>query len=95
MGTNGTSPKVMPMKVTYDAKEDTLRILFRDAPIQESETHRTGLVLDYDQHGAIVGLELAPASAYVSRSQQTSLLAIQSIDAEKEKTDEEIPAPHT
>lgn len=82
------------MKVTYDAKEDTLRILFRDAPIQESETHRTGLVLDYDQHGAIVGLELAPASAYVSRSHQSSLFAVESEETEKELSDEEVsPIP--
>lgn len=55
------------MTVTYDPDEDTLRILFRNAPIHGSEVHASGLVLDFDQHGGILGLELASASAYISR----------------------------
>lgn len=55
------------MKVTYDAEDDSLRILFRNAPIHESESTRQGLILDFDQHGAIVGIELKPASEYVGR----------------------------
>lgn len=57
------------MKVTYDLKGDTLRILFRSAPISETESHRSGLILDYDQQGRIVGLELTDASAHMSRPQ--------------------------
>ena len=55
------------MKVTYDLNGDTLRILFRNAPISETESHRSGLILDYDQQGRIVGLELADASEHMSR----------------------------
>ncbi|BDI28595.1 hypothetical protein CCAX7_006460 [Capsulimonas corticalis] len=55
------------MKVTYNPDEDKLRILFCNAPIQESEAHRAGLILDYDQNGRIVGLELSGASAHISR----------------------------
>ena len=44
------------MKVTYNPKEDTLRILLCNAPIHESEVHRAGLTLDFDQTGKIVGL---------------------------------------
>lgn len=62
------------MKVTYNPEEDTLRILFRNAPIHESEQHRSGLILDYDQHGCILGLELAEASEYLSGSQSASLI---------------------
>ena len=54
------------MKVTYNPTEDTLHILFCSAPIHESENHRAGLILDYDQHGRIVGLELASASEHMS-----------------------------
>lgn len=56
------------MKVNYNAAEDTLSILFRDAPIQESQVHHTGVVFDYDRYGMIVGLELPRASEYMSRS---------------------------
>ena len=57
------------MKVTYNPSGDTLNILFRSAPISETETHRPGLILDYDQQGRIIGLELANASEYMSRPQ--------------------------
>ena len=55
------------MKMTYNAEEDTLRILFRNAPIHESEVHHAGLILDFDQHGKIVSIELASASTHISR----------------------------
>lgn len=55
------------MKMTYNPQEDTLRILFRSAPIHDSETHQAGLILDFDQNGKIVGLELAEASTLMSR----------------------------
>jgi uncharacterized protein YuzE len=55
------------MKVTYNAQQDTLHILFCNAPISETETHRPGLILDYDQRGRIVSLELATASEHISR----------------------------
>lgn len=65
----GLSPKVIlyAMKMTYDPQADTLRILFRSAPIHDSETHRGGLILDFDQQGKLVGLELAAASTLMSR----------------------------
>jgi uncharacterized protein YuzE len=50
------------MKVTYDAEVDVLRILFRDAPIEESDEDKPGVVLDYDKDGNLVGLEVLDAS---------------------------------
>lgn len=61
------------MKMTYNAEEDTLRILFRNAPIHESEVHQAGLILDFDQHGKLVGLELASASKHISRPHMAGL----------------------
>lgn len=55
------------MKVTYNPSGDKLNILFRSAPISETETHRPGLTLDYDQQGHLIGLELANASEHMSR----------------------------
>ena len=42
------------MKVTYDPEVDVLRILFRDAPIGESDEDKPGVILDLRlrrQHG--------------------------------------------
>jgi uncharacterized protein YuzE len=50
------------MKVTYDPDVDVLRILFRDAPIEESDEDKPGIILDYDQEGNLVGLEVLNAS---------------------------------
>ena len=53
------------MKVTYDPEGDVLRILFRDAPIDESDEDKPGIILDYDKDGNIVGLEVLNASKRV------------------------------
>ena len=53
------------MKVTYDPEVDVLRILFRDAPIDESDEGKPGIILDYDKDGNIVGLEVLNASKRV------------------------------
>lgn len=50
------------MKVTYYPDRDGLRILFNDAPIERSTDEVPGLILDYDNNGAVVGLELTQAS---------------------------------
>ena len=36
------------MKVTYDPEVDVLRILFRSAPIDESDEDNAGIILDDD-----------------------------------------------
>ena len=53
------------MKVTYDAEVDVLRILLNNAPIEESDEDKPGLILDYDKDGNIVGLEILDASKRV------------------------------
>lgn len=50
------------MKATYDPEVDVLRILFRDAPIEESDEDKPGVILDYDKEGNVVGLEVLNAS---------------------------------
>ena len=50
------------MKITYDAEVDILRILFSNAPIEESDEEKPGMILDYDKDGNIVGLEVLSAS---------------------------------
>ncbi|MEZ4727002.1 MAG: DUF2283 domain-containing protein [Caldilineaceae bacterium] len=53
------------MKVTYDAEMDILRIILRDAPIEESDEEKPGMIIDYDEQGNVVGLEILDASKRV------------------------------
>ena len=50
------------MKVTYDPQVDVLRILLSDAPTEESDEDKRGVILDYDKAGNVVGLEILEAS---------------------------------
>ena len=50
------------MKVTYDPEVDVLRILFSNAPIEESDEDKPGFIIDYDREGNIVGMEILDAS---------------------------------
>jgi uncharacterized protein YuzE len=50
------------MKVTYDPEVDVFRILLSDAPIEESDEDKPGVILDYDKDGNVLGLEILEAS---------------------------------
>ncbi len=50
------------MKVIYDSEVDVLRIRLTDAPIEESDEEKPGVILDYDAQGNMVGLEVLNAS---------------------------------
>ena len=53
------------MKVTYDPSVDIVRIFFRDAPIEESDEEKPGMILDYDKQGNVVGMDILDASKRV------------------------------
>ena len=50
------------MKITYDPEVDVLRIIFSDAPIKESDEEKSGVILDFDKDGNVVGLEILNVS---------------------------------
>jgi uncharacterized protein YuzE len=54
------------MKVVYDPETDTLTIIFSDTPVAESDEDKPGVILDYDEAGNIVSLEILDASRHVS-----------------------------
>jgi uncharacterized protein YuzE len=54
------------MKVIYDSKTDTLTIIFTETPVVESDEDKPGVILDYDDKGNLVSLEIMDASRRVS-----------------------------
>jgi uncharacterized protein YuzE len=53
------------MKVVYDPDKDLLQITFTETTVEETAQLAPGLVLDYDDDGKIIGLEIAKASTMV------------------------------
>jgi len=55
------------VKVIYDTETDTLSIIFRaDARIAESDEDKPGVILDYDEQGNLVSLEILDASKRIT-----------------------------
>ena len=50
------------MQITYDPEIDVLRLLFSNAPIEENDDDKPGVIIDSDKDGNVVGLEILDAS---------------------------------
>ena len=46
------------MKLHYDPEVDSLHLRLGDSKIVESEEVRPGVVLDFDEHNRVVGVEI-------------------------------------
>jgi len=67
------------LKVSYDAKTDTLSVIFKeDAAIAESDEEKPGVILDYDEQGNLVSLEILDASQRVT---QTTKIEFEAVEA--------------
>ena len=57
------------MKATYDRQTDTLTVILRDGVrVVESDEDKPGVILDYDDQGNLVSLEVLDASRRVSEA---------------------------
>jgi uncharacterized protein YuzE len=59
------------MKVRYDPKTDTLSVILKEnVPVVESDEDKPGVILDYDELGDLVSLEILDASRRVTEARK-------------------------
>jgi YD repeat-containing protein len=63
------------MRVNYDAETDTLTVIFRDGPVAESDEGKPGVILDYDDQGNLLSIEVLDASVRVEEPRSVTLTA--------------------
>lgn len=55
------------MKINYDEKTDTLSIIFKlNDTISESDEGKPGIIMDYNNSGELVSMEILDASQHVN-----------------------------
>jgi len=63
------------MKAHYDEETDRLTLVFRAAPVAESDEDKPGVILDYDAEGNLVSMELLDASRRVEEPRTVTVVA--------------------
>ena len=59
------------MKTSYDPKTDILSLILKEnAQVAESDEDKPGIILDYDEHGDLVSMEILDASRRVTEAQK-------------------------
>lgn len=53
------------MKVDYDGETDTLTVTLREGVVAESNEDKPGVILDYDEAGNLLSIEVLDASQRV------------------------------
>ena len=56
------------MKATYDPNTDTLSLELKPGPVAESDEDKPGVILDYDEGGNLIGIEVLDASKRVAEA---------------------------
>lgn len=61
------------MRINYDERVDALYVRLKETPYYESDEVKEGVLLDYDDKGNIIGIEILDASEYLSGDELASL----------------------
>jgi uncharacterized protein YuzE len=59
------------VKASYDPKTDTLSLILKEgAAVAESDEDKPGVILDYDENGDLVSMEILDASRRVTEAKK-------------------------
>jgi uncharacterized protein YuzE len=61
------------MRISYDEETNSLYVRLKETPYYESDEVKEGVLLDYDDKGNVIGIEILDASEYLSRDDLASL----------------------
>jgi len=65
------------VKVTYDQKADILSVIFREGvQAAESDEDKPGVILDYDEQGNLISLEILDASKRLTEARKIEFQTI-------------------
>ena len=66
------------MKVAYDRRTDTLNLILKEnVAIAESDEDKPGVILDYDEQGDLVSMEILDASKRVTEAKKVDFEMIE------------------
>jgi uncharacterized protein YuzE len=59
------------VKVSYDPRTDTISVILKEnATVAESDEDKPGVILDYDDEGDLVSMEILDASRRVTEAKK-------------------------
>ena len=58
------------MKIIYDLETDTMRVILKETSIEESDEAKSGIIIDYDNQGDIVSIEILDAKKRITQPTQ-------------------------
>jgi uncharacterized protein YuzE len=59
------------VKASYDPKTDTLSLILKDnVAVVESDEDKPGIILDYDERGDLISMEILDASRRVTEAKK-------------------------
>ena len=60
------------MRAIYDLETDTLTFILRKGLVKESDELREGVIVDYDNEGRIISIEILDASLHTSKPMEVA-----------------------